>query len=559
MSRENKSGRRSPNGDPRGDAGAGDQNAHTPVPLIYKFQTDRGRYAYDGNTNAIVKLDQITYELLDLIGTQPMGDVPESVTTRFPPDEVARSVSRLEALLNRSGVFHPVSIKSRLVSPGFVAQNWRRMAGQFDILGLEVTEDCNMRCPYCVYSAGFKNVRVRNQLKMPWRCARRALDFFLKNPSHQMPCQHVNFWGGEPLTNIPLIMRCVEHARSRDPSATFGMTTNGTLLNERVSRFLVAHDFRLGVSLDGPSEIHDQNRVLAGGKGTFEAIMGNLRALKESAPEYYAKRVRFECVVCPGVDFRKLLNFFANTSGLIGRAALRVSIVSQGPRTYCAPPVLTEFTKGLEALEEMFLEKVVKGHRDDGEFAFLRSLFEAPYLFIHRRQVNPRGWGETFHMMPTCFPGNFKLLVRANGKLLICEKCNDALEIGDIERGLDGNKICEIYRAFHDLHQNECRRCWALPLCAPCYVTDTRLAGTFGTRLDPEECKAYRQFWATKIRNYASVQEQSPGAFAYLNETYMFHARIPLFDSEPTEPSGNPDVSRAERSTRAGGATETVT
>jgi uncharacterized protein len=507
-----------------------------------RFQTGKGRYAYDGNTGAILKLDRITNELLDFIGTNPRGEVPASLTTQFSTDEVARSLSRLEALLKKSGVFRPVAIKSRLIAPEFVVQNWRRIAGNFDHLVLEVTQDCNMRCLYCVYSGKFVNVRTHNHLAMTWDTARRAIDFFLRSPSHQAPCQNIGFYGGEPLINSPLIMRCVEYVRSRDPGVTFSMATNGTLFDERILHFLVANEFQLFVSLDGPGEIHDQNRMFAGGKGSFETIVRNLRAMKESAPEYYAKKVRFQCVVSPGVNFRNLRDFFVNTSDLIGVATPRVQIEIPGNKTCYAPSLLAEFHSGLEALEEAFLHKVVKGDRNDGEFAFLRALFEAPYLFIHRRLVNPNGWGETFHTMATCFPGHFRLFVGADGKLFVCEKGNNALEIGDIERGLDGEKINEIYRAYHDLHQKECRRCWALRLCAPCYASDTKQTGTFRTCLDPQECQAQRRFWTDKLRKYASVQEQNASAFEYLSEVVWFRARIPMIDFVASETNNRPEV-----------------
>ena len=70
----------------------------------------------------------------------------------YPAEEVANSRSCLESLLARSAVFRPVSIKSRLASPEFISQNLERIAGRFDQLILEVTQDCNLRCRYCVYS-----------------------------------------------------------------------------------------------------------------------------------------------------------------------------------------------------------------------------------------------------------------------------------------------------------------------------------------------------------------------------------------------------------------------
>ena len=60
-----------------------------------------------------------------------------------------------------------------------------------------------------------------------------------------------------------------------------GMQTNGTLLDEDWGRFLAAEDFTVGLSLDGPQEIHDQHRVTKGEKATHAQVMRGYRILQE--------------------------------------------------------------------------------------------------------------------------------------------------------------------------------------------------------------------------------------------------------------------------------------
>lgn len=504
-----------------------------PNPLVLKFQTGQGRYAYDAHTGVILRLDRVCFELLDFIESGPRCKVPPAIGERFPPEEIADSRSRLELLLNKSAVFHPVSVKSRLASPEFIAQNVERIAGRFDQLILEVTQNCNLRCRYCVYSGRHAGMRAHNDLAMTWDVAQKAIDFFLKNPSHQSQTQNISFYGGEPTLNIGLVRHCVEYARSQDPNITFGLTTNGTLLNEQVRHFLVAHDFNLYVSLDGPSAIHDQARSFAGGGGTFDVISRNLRALKDLAPEYHARRVTVQCTMSPGVDFLKLLDFFANASDLIGELTPSLGIEVAGIGDGISAAQLAEFNNGFAALEERYLQKVVREERSDTEFPILRAIFEKPYLFIHRRIERPNGWGERFHTSGTCFPGNFRLFVRADGTYLPCVKCNDSLTIGNVEKGLDVVKICEIYRAYHDLHQNECRTCWAMNLCVNCIAIDTLRTGRYESELYPPRCEDEREVWKDKLTKYASVLEQNPHAFDHLNEVRVLPSRVPLLDDLP--------------------------
>jgi len=234
-----------------------------------------------------------------------------------------------------------------------------------------------------------------------------------------------------------------------------------------------------------------------------------------------------------------------NTPDLVKPNEIEVAPVVPGHKTYFTPRLQLHgdgklWTK--ENLEEMFLQKVVQGDRGDREFAFLRTMFERPYLLVHRRPINLRGWGESFHAMATCFPGNSRLFVHPDGKLFICEKGSNALEIGDVSTGLDGKKICGIYRAHYNLHNNECRKCWALRFCDDCYATDTRETGAFPERLNPEECDGIRCFWRDKLRKYAAAQEQNPHAFDFLNDVTVVWARIPLLDFDPSDPKNPADI-----------------
>ncbi len=95
---------------------------------------------------------------------------------------------------------------------------------------------------------------------MTLETARKALDL-LEPPGPW----RVGFFGGEPLLAWDLVREATELARARaDRLGTrvrFSITTNGTLLDEERARFLAEHGFSLIVSLDGPKELHDRERV----------------------------------------------------------------------------------------------------------------------------------------------------------------------------------------------------------------------------------------------------------------------------------------------------------
>jgi uncharacterized protein len=100
-------------------------------------------------------------------------------------------------------------------------------------------------------------------------------------------CEFV--WQGEPtLLGVDFFKRVVELQKPfvHQKKITNSLQTNGTLLNDELCRFLKNNHFMVGISLDGPREIHDRYRVDRQGKGTFEKVMRGLRLLQKHQVEY---------------------------------------------------------------------------------------------------------------------------------------------------------------------------------------------------------------------------------------------------------------------------------
>jgi len=64
--------------------------------------------------------------------------------------------------------------------------------------------------------------------------------------------------------------------------------TNGTLLDDEWGQFLKANEFLVGISIDGPAEMHDAYRVDKGGKPTFGRVMAGLEVLKRHGMDWNA-------------------------------------------------------------------------------------------------------------------------------------------------------------------------------------------------------------------------------------------------------------------------------
>jgi uncharacterized protein len=90
---------------------------------------------------------------------------------------------------------------------------------------------------------------------------------------------------------VDFFRRSVEHVeKHRRPGMTVEYTiqTNGTLIDDELAAFFREHDFLVGISIDGPREMHDAYRVDRGGAPTFDRVMSGLETLQKHGVEYNA-------------------------------------------------------------------------------------------------------------------------------------------------------------------------------------------------------------------------------------------------------------------------------
>lgn len=140
------------------------------------------------------------------------------------------------------------------------------------------TMGCNFVCPYC-----FEEHRVGRMSQQTQDNVVAFVEDQLARFGMRGVC--VVWFGGEPLLAPQVIrslsQRLAQVVAAHDAVYVSNIVTNGYLLNaENVQLLQEAHVTGMQVTLDGPNaETHDLTRHVRGGKGSFERIMGNLRAL----------------------------------------------------------------------------------------------------------------------------------------------------------------------------------------------------------------------------------------------------------------------------------------
>lgn len=134
---------------------------------------------------------------------------------------------------------------------------------------------CNLACDYCYYLE-----RGRPSAATPAAPMDEALlEAYIRQQIAASPTEVIRFsWhGGEPtLLGLDFFERAVALQRKylpRERAVQNGIQTNGTLLDEAWCRFLAAEDFTVGLSLDGPEDLHDLHRRSRGGGPTFQRVV----------------------------------------------------------------------------------------------------------------------------------------------------------------------------------------------------------------------------------------------------------------------------------------------
>jgi uncharacterized protein len=141
---------------------------------------------------------------------------------------------------------------------------------------------CNLACRYCYYLEKERLYPEETSFRMP--------DILLEEyiVQHIEACRddviHFSWHGGEPaILGLDFFRKIVALQRKHQPAGrriTNGMQTNGTLLDEEWGRFFRDEDFAVGLSLDGPKDVHDRYRVTKGGKPTYEQAMRGYELLR---------------------------------------------------------------------------------------------------------------------------------------------------------------------------------------------------------------------------------------------------------------------------------------
>lgn len=156
----------------------------------------------------------------------------------------------------------------------------------FSIMAKPIGPKCNLNCTYCYYLEKKELYPDTSNFKM----SDEILGLFIKNYIQEQKATTIVFtWqGGEPtLLGVDYFRKAIAFQKKYTGSKTIenSFQTNGSLITNEWCEFFVENNFLIGVSIDGPEDLHNHYRKFASGKPSFKDVMKGIELLKKHKVE----------------------------------------------------------------------------------------------------------------------------------------------------------------------------------------------------------------------------------------------------------------------------------
>ena len=407
------------------------------VPIIKTFIYQNNYYLYDCYTNKILKTTKEQY--LEINQFKKIGLSSYIKLEKHTP-EYSDICFLIEKGLFKSDFIKTIEHPETKVITDLLSRNIRDIT-------LQVTKDCNFSCRYCVFSNHNSIGRTHTNTKMTWEVAKATIDFLL---NHSADSQEITiaFYGGEPMLNFELIQQVVEYTETLffTKKIKYLMTTNCSIMSEKMIAFLVEKNFFLTISFDGPPQKQNHHRRFNNtGTETFDVVYKNICKIKQYSKDYFFNNITFLPVFFEDENHCEVSEFFKE----IGVSENKIhKVIADLKGIDYSLNRGTLITK--ENLNEIESNKNV----------------DIQYLYIYKDKTTlPPTW----HHNGPCIPGMERLFVNTDGRLYICEKSmeEDHLKIGDVFDGFNFKKVLEFLN-IGLLSENDCKKCWAMRYCNIC-------------------------------------------------------------------------------------------
>jgi len=412
--------------------------------LIHTFSSCGCNLALDVGSGALHALDSVAWDALRL---REQGcadaDILRALQSAHPREAVAEALAELDELHAQGLLGTPDDCRD--VDKDAIGEG----AGLVKAMCLHAAHDCNLRCAYCFADTGDFSLTTRSLLS--FEVGKAALDWLVARSGSRRTLE-VDFFGGEPLMNFPVVRRLVAYGRTLESASgkrfLFTITTNGLALDDENIEFINREMHNVVLSIDGRPEVHDRMRPTVGGRGSYALVAP--KALKlarmRDHKQYYVRGT----YTAYNLDFAEDVLALADA----GFEQLSIEPVVADP---AQPYALTaDMLPALEAEYER-LARIYLARRAGGRwfnfFHFVVDLSGGPCL--KKRLLG-------------CGAGNEYVAVTPTGDIYPCHQFvgREGFRMGSVLGGDFDAAMQREFAANHVLNKPACGDCWAKFLCS---------------------------------------------------------------------------------------------
>lgn len=250
-------------------------------------------------------------------------------------------------------------------------------AGRQLFVAFKVAEACNIACKYCYFFEKEDQSYIDSPRVMPDHVLTAAAQFLAHGARDlEIPTVSIAIHGGEPLLigkrRFERVCNILRETISPHARLVLGVQTNGLLLDPEWIEVLSRTGCAVGVSVDGPREIHDAGRVDKKGRGTFDRVKRAIALLNSAVGAGRLPGFGVLSVVHPELSARDAYDFFVGELGV--------------KRLYFRPPSMTwdQYDPHTARQVQAFLVDLFRiwAAKDDASVA-IRPNVDALLPFIH--------------------------------------------------------------------------------------------------------------------------------------------------------------------------------
>ncbi|MBA4687348.1 MAG: SPASM domain-containing protein [Candidatus Galacturonibacter soehngenii] len=351
---------------------------------------------------------------------------------------------------------------------------------QLQGITLMLIQSCNLACDYCFGSEG----EYADRGRMKEKIATDAIDYLIENSGNNKNLA-ITFFGGEPLLCFELIQKVVHYCKTKecvsDKKFSYNMTTNGTLLTDKINQFIIDNKISVMISIDGDKKQQNAKRHYKSGKGCYDEVIEKTTDLRKR--RFLSARAT---ITESNIEMKEVFQHLESLGfNSIPMAPANNLLSNEDHDKYLIE--LKSLANYFERLiENNEIEKAKK----------LRILWKA-LKRVHK------GSGQSI----ACGAGVNGVAIDIHGNLYPCHRfvANKEYILGSIYKKEDKRKeyINEVRLEQH----KQCKNCWLRLLCSGGCPNENYVATGSTQEVFTRECSAIKELYSNIIKIYISLSD----------------------------------------------------